>query len=368
MRHQPEGSLDELLAPATLSRLSGQPVTSVCCLPFLGAADSCSGSRFLHVETNQGRGPRFVVKRISREWDWIMRATADDRGREALVWTTGLLDRLPPEIAHPVLACSRDGAGWAILMHDVSETLIQTSDDMTEGEPIGRANHVLFLDALAALHAAFWHEPQAADPALGFCGPSNLYTAFSPATGGREVDCPDETPGIIRDGWDLLRTLVKPAVADLLAGLHDDPRPLCAALACYPQTVIHGDPKPANLGLMHAGVPDARVVMLDWHFVGPGVPAADLVRYFSCLGARLPATREETVACYRDRLARRLGSRGDEGWWQPQFELSLLGNLLRRGFFLAWLAERHERAAVRAWARRDIAWWAEQAIAATRWL
>jgi hypothetical protein len=368
MRHKLYASLDELLVPKTLAKLANSTVTSVCCLPFLGAADSCSGSRFLHVETNQGRGPRFVVKRVSCEWDWIMRATADDRGREALVWTTGLLDRLPPEIAHPVLACSHDGAGWAILMHDVSESPIQTSDDMTEGEPIGRTDNVHFLDALAALHAAFWQEPQAADPALGFCSPSNLYPSFSPATGRREIDCPDEGPRIIRDGWELLRTLVDPAVADLLTGLHDDPHPLCAALARYPQTVIHGDPKPANLGLMHNGAPHARVVMLDWHFVGPGVPAADLVRYFSCLGARLPGTREEAVACYRDRLARRLGSGWDEGWWRPQFELSLLGNLLRRGYFLAWLAERHERPAVRAWARREIAWWAEQALVATRWL
>jgi hypothetical protein len=92
MRHDALADLDELLAPETLSRLSGEPVTSVRRGPFAGG-HSASGSRFLAVETNDGRGPRFVVKRTSLEWDWIMRATDDRQGREALAWRSGLLDR-----------------------------------------------------------------------------------------------------------------------------------------------------------------------------------------------------------------------------------------------------------------------------------
>src|SRR5688572_33228882 len=115
MQHEPLGSLDDLLAPETLSRLVGSTITSARRLPFTGG-HSASGSSFLSVETNDGRGPRFIVKRSSPACDWIVRATADELGREVLVWTSGLLDRLPAEIVHPVIACAHDeGGGWAIL-------------------------------------------------------------------------------------------------------------------------------------------------------------------------------------------------------------------------------------------------------------
>jgi hypothetical protein len=111
MPHEPFASLDELLAPETLSELAGSAIGSVRCLPITGG-HSASGSHLLAIETNDGEGPRLVLKRVSREWDWIMRATGDDRGREALAWTSGLLDRLPPEVTHPILACARDADSW----------------------------------------------------------------------------------------------------------------------------------------------------------------------------------------------------------------------------------------------------------------
>ena len=82
-RHELLPSLDELLEPRTLSQLVGAPIATVRRAPLL-TAHSTSGSRFLAVGTNDGRGPRFVVKLVSPEWDWVMRATGDDRGREAL--------------------------------------------------------------------------------------------------------------------------------------------------------------------------------------------------------------------------------------------------------------------------------------------
>ena len=247
MRHESFANLDEMLAPETLSDLAESAIGSVRCLP-LTAGHSASGSHLLAIETNDGEGPRFVLKRVSREWDSIMRATGDDRGREALAWTSGLLDRLPPEITHPIIACARDGDGWAILMRDVGDTLFPPHDPYV-GTPIAPADDDRILDALTALHTAFWEEPEAADPALGFCPPEQRYRSFSPETGRREVGGPDFYPGVIRDGWELRPTLIDPGVADLVTGLAVDPRPLAAALTRYPQTVVHGDPRPPNLGL-----------------------------------------------------------------------------------------------------------------------
>jgi hypothetical protein len=362
MRHEPFTSLDELLLPETLSRLVGSPIISARRLPFVGG-DSASGSSFLAIETNGGQGPRFVVKLSSPACDWIVRGTADCHGREVLVWTTGLLDQLPPEITHPVIACARDEEGWAILMHDVSDQLIP---DPLGASPINVADHRRYLDALAALHADFWGRSEIVDPALGYCSPWHRYMVFSPATGEREAAHPNEDICLIREGWPLFLALTAPDVAALLRKLLADPTPLCTAMARYPQTVLHGDPRCANIGI--APSPRPRVVLLDWHFVGPGVPAVDLAWYLASLRSRAPVPNESIISWYRERLAQRLGSRFEEQWWLPQLELSLLGEVVRRGWVLGWLAAHHPNASLREWARQSVGWWSERAREGAQWL
>jgi hypothetical protein len=362
MRHEPYASLDELLESETLSRLTGVPIVSARREPFVGG-HSASGSEFFALVTNDGAGPRLVVKQSSLADDWIMRATADHRCREVLTWSTGLLERLPAEIAHPVVACARDGEGWAILMRDVGDTLLPEWDADTR---ISEEDHALVLDALAALHAAFWDDPGAGDPAIGFCSPEHRFTAFSPEMGRREYDHPNPIPRSIAEGWDRFWPLVEPRVADLVRTLIEDPGPLCHVLKRYPQTVVHGDPRAANLGIQRGVEP--RLVLLDWHFVGTSVPAGDLAWYLSQIGFQVPVSRETTIAWYREALARRLGSRFDDAWWQPQLELSLLGQFLRMGWINALDAENKETATISAWGREELAWYADWAMAAVRWL
>jgi hypothetical protein len=362
VHREPFASLDAMLAPEALAHVCGRRINFVARGPFTGG-HSASGSSFLAIETNHGSGPRFVVKRSSPETDWIVRGTGDERGREVAAWTSGLLDRLPPEISHPIIGCAWDGAGWAILMRDVSEHLIA---DPGCGSPLSQADNERYLDALAALHVAFWEQPGRADPARGFCSPWHRYTVFSPATGAREIEHPNEVVRCIREGWEVFWTLTDPEVASLVRALLADPTPLCVAMARYPQTVVHGDPRDANIGIVRGAPP--RVVLIDWHLTGPSTPGSDLAWYLWDLGIRLPVSREATTACYRDRLARRLGARFDDAWWQPQMELSLLGQLVRGGWANAWDAVLNERAAIREWYRQDLAWWCTQARAGARWL
>jgi hypothetical protein len=362
MHREPLATLEMMLAPETLTRVSREPIDSVRHAPFTGG-HSASGSTFLSVETNDGRGPRFIVKRSSPTSDWIVRATADELGREVLVWTSGLLDRLPSEIVHPVIACACDEGGWAILMRDVSDVLIP---DPMGTSPISRADHRRYIDALAALHVAFWNEKVMIDPALGYCSPAHLYTALSPETGRREIDHPNDVVSWLREGWDVFWTLVEPDVGALLRQLFQDPEPLCAALARFPQTLVHGDPRAANIGIVREPTP--RVVLIDWHFVGLSTPGVDISWYLWSCGSRHPVARETTIAWYRDRLAHRLGSDFDETWWRPQLELSLLGQLMRGGWGSAWDAVHDPSATVRAWNREDLVWWSERARAGARWL
>lgn len=362
--HVPFASLEDLLSPEALGELAAAPVDDVRRIP-LSAGHAASGNPLLAVETNGGVGPRFVVKRVSPEWDWIMRATDDREGREALAWTSGLLDRLPPEVEHPIVACARDGAGWAILMRDVGDALFPPHDPYV-GLPISAAEDARILDALAAMHVAFWEDAGAADPAQGFCTPGARYRAFSPETGRRESAGLDFYPRIIREGWALLPELMEPGLARFVADLADDPEPLTTALARYPQTVVHGDARPPNLGLLPDGSGGQRVVLIDWQFVGPGAPAVDLSWYLYCSGPGRPHAKEAVIACYRDCLARQLGSRFAEAWGRPQLELSLLGQTLRCAQDMAWAAVRHESPAVQAWARDELAWWSDQAAAGAR--
>jgi hypothetical protein len=362
MRHTPFTRLYELLTPETLSRLVRSPIVSARRLPLAGG-DSASGSSFLAIETNDGQGPRFVVKLSSPACDWIVRGTADSHGREVLVWTTGLLDRLPQEISHLVIACARDDEGWAILMHDVSAQLIP---DSLGASPITEADHRSYLDALAALHVDFWRQSEIVDPARGYCSPWHRYMVFSPATGEREAAHPNDDIRLIREGSPLFLALIAPDVAALLRRLLADPIPLCNAMARYPQTVVHGDPRPANIGIVPG--PPPRVVLLDWHLVGPGVPAVDLAWYLASIRSRAPVPNESIISWYRERLAHRLGSRFEEQWWLPQLELSLLGEVVRRGWVLGWFAAHHPNATLREWGRRSVDWWSERAREGAQWL
>ena len=353
-------SIEAMLAPGVFSGLEGRPVKVVATTPF-HSVDSLSGSRFLAVATDNGRGHRYILKRISVAWDWVMRATEDDRCRAVLSWQTGLLDQMPPEIDHQVVACARDGDGWAILMRDAGEGMIPPGDD-----PISVEDNRRFLDSMAALNAAFWERPERADPRAGFCSLRQRYIALTPATGRRESGGPDPIPPLIVEGWELFPSLVAPDVARVIGALLEDPWPLCEALARYPQTVIHGDWKLGNLGIQRG--PQPRVVLLDWGQVGAAPPAVELAWYLAVNSARLPVSKDEAIACYRDSLQRRLGLRFDEGWWRPQLELSLLGGCLQLGWPKALGAARSESEQVRARERAELEWWSAQVRAGARWL
>ena len=346
------GSADELLAPETLTALQGERVTGVKRSPF-SSVDSLSGSRFLLVETTGARPESYVLKRIAVEWDWIMRATGDTEARAVRAWENGLLDRVPGEIDHGVVACARDGEGWAILSRDFRGAMIAPGDDRIAAE-----ENEIFLDAMAALHVAFWNRPDLAAPSDGFVDPADRYRELTPDVGRREADSGEAIPPMIVEGWELLWTLIDHDVTSVLQPLLDDPMPLVRALAPFPQTVLHGDWKLGNLGIFR-GVP-SRVVLLDWAVVGPGTPAVDLAWYLAVNSARLPVTKEQTIDFYRGRLAARLRARFDESWWRPQLDLALLGGFLQLAWPKALGAVRSDSEAVRVREQAELAWWSER--------
>lgn len=344
-------NVDTLLAPGTLSALTGTPVRSVALRP-LPHVDGLSGAHLGIVDTNGGDGPPLVLKRIASASDWVMRVTGDTQGRAVQVWATGLLDRMPPEISHEALACSRDGEGWAILMRDVGGRLFPPGD-----HPIGIDENERLLDAMAALNAAFWDAPLTGAALEASASLDRRYRGFMPRTMTPEARGPDEIPPLVLRGWELLETAVDPGVAGVIRPLLDDPAPLSRALGRYPQTFIHGDWKLGNLGL-HPGE-RGPVILLDWAVWGPAPPGVELAWYLAVNSARLPVSKEETIACYREALARRLGPRFDEAWWRPQLELALLGGFLLLGWSKL-LGAFDDNADVRERERAELVWWSDR--------
>lgn len=358
MRHTLHSSLDDLLAPESLTALSGVPVATVAVAPLV-AGHSASGCKLSLVTTNDGGGPTFVLKQMSLAWDWIMRATNDHQGREVVIWQTGFLDTLPPEITHAVLAGAPDGTGWALLMRDMTAA-IYPPQNPDLGYPITDEQHSALLGALAALHAQHWDQPQALDPALGFCQPGPRFSALSAGVAAREAGGNAPYVECMRLGWRDLPQLIDPALARTIHALANDPGPLAAAHRHFPLTAIHGDPRPPNVGFVRQKDGTLRVLLYDWQFAGPGWPTTDLAWYLYCASACDAIQIEPAIAIYRAALAERLGARFDPAWWEPMLALGLLGQFVRSAYDVAWSAV-HGPEAAREWAHRSLDWWSARA-------
>jgi aminoglycoside phosphotransferase (APT) family kinase protein len=221
---------------------------------------------------------------------------------------------------------------------------------------------------MAALHATFWESARLLDPALGLCSLWQRYSCFAPAALRGQIDSLEQiTQGLLK-GWKLLDTLIAPDAAALVRRLLDDPQPLCDALARYPQTLVHGDWRAANLGVLRDAQP--QIVLLDWQFVGQAPPAVDLAWYIGLNWPSMPIDKQTAINCYRDSLAQYLGDRFAIDWWEPQLALALLGNFVQFGCH-------HMMKAAGYWEDNPVKrarwcavhdWWSERIREGARWL
>jgi hypothetical protein len=285
----------------------------------LDTGDGKSGSSLDRVVID---GESLVLKVMHPDADWIARAFGDLGCWSVRVWTSGLLDVVPPGIDHTIVGAAaglgRNGWGGALLMRDVGAWL------MPEGHvEVPLDVHLGFLDHMAALHARFWDFTDT----LGLVPLSARYHLCSDAMidAERSLGFPSAVPAIAADGWRRLADVRHPAVEPLFT-LRRDPTPLVAALATTPQTLVHGDWKMGNLGRR----PDGRTILLDWAFPGPGPPTIDLAWYVALNVDRLPQSKEDAIAAYRAALERHQIS--TTGWWDRQLDLAVLGQMILLGW------------------------------------
>ncbi len=348
MQHELYSSIDEMLAPHCLSELTGANIRTVRLRP-LSDREGVSGNQLLAVETDNNA--RFILKRMSLERDWIMRASNDHQCRSVTLWQTGVLDQLQPELSHAIIGCARDDNGWAILMQDVSRGLLPWDRhiDATANESI--------LRAMACQHARFWDAPSLTQPELGLCTLPELIAVTTPGP---------FVPDLYKIGLDLLPQVFEPDVANILRQLTIDPQPLCSALACYPHTLVHGDYKVTNLAWNVS--PQLQLAGLDWQLAAVGLPTLDLGWYVSGFSHSFPAPPARCIERYHEHLVSLLGSRFDERRWQPMLALGLLTTVVRNCCFAAWIVTHDESQIRRNTVRQKLPMWSDWVRAGVKWL
>jgi hypothetical protein len=319
-------SLDELLAGAT-DRVE------------VRTSDAKSGARFERLVID---GERHFLKSLSAADDWIMRVTGNTSNWEFKVWQAGLYGRTPLVIDHTVHGMALEGDRLSILMVDCGDDLVPPGDD-----PVPAPHHADFIDAMAAMHAHFlgWQDD------LGLQDLSRRWLFFAPETIAPELEATD-VPGpiaVAHQGWGLLPERA-PRLHDLVMDVHRDPDSLSDALRATPLTFVAGDWKFGNVG--HR--PDGRTILLDWAYPGEAPPCWDLTWYLALNRARLPESKEATIARYRERLEAHGVATAD--WWDRQLGLSFVG-----------------MAAVFAWEKAvgdpdELDWWERAALDGARWL
>ncbi|HKR99909.1 MAG TPA: phosphotransferase [Candidatus Dormibacteraeota bacterium] len=299
-------------------------------------ADSLSGGRF---ERARYGGEPVVLKYVTIDDDWIMRATGDIDCRLLRFFAEGLGARVPGSIDHVTLAVaplpSRFGhQGAAVLLRDVGERLVPPGSTLIDVDM-----HERFIRHMAELHAAFWGWADHAE----LMPLAHHYTILTPLMSRLEAEGggTDPVPPAVARGWETLRERA-PQLHGLLEALAREPGPLLRPLQESPHTFVHADWKLGNLG-EHA---DGRTILLDWDRCGEGPATFDLAWYLAVNCDRMPRSKEATIDLYRDALERH-GVRTD-GWWESQLSLTLLGAAL----MLAW--SKVDDAA-------ELGWWDERA-------
>ena len=223
--------------------------------------DGHSGARLERVTLDDGR--RMVLKHVDPATDLGMRLSGDHLGREATLWESGVLDRLPADVGHAVVDVAR-GERISILMRDVGHATLGW------GDPLDARQVRRIVAAMRSLHRTF---AGVHIPAL--CDLDTLLGAFHPhrlrALAG-DIDNP--LPGIARRGWEALADLLPGHQFDAVERAAADPTVLAAMLRKTGTTLLHADPWPVNIALDRD-----QVIFLDWGVATAGPPALDLALF-----------------------------------------------------------------------------------------
>ena len=354
--YEPFPSVDAMLEPADITRLTGLPVGSLTVEEASGVATSTE-ARFQRVYIDGAPRSSFFIKRVEPAKDWVALFTDDQQRRALAVWSQGVLNRLPREVDGAVVACASWDDGYAVLMADISDHLL------VPGRRLGMKDSDALISALAAMHVRFWEDETLAEPALGLCPLELFLSHTSPRRASRMRRLLESFVfDAVEDGWDALPTFIDAGLVSDLRALNDDPSPILAALTGSPRTLVHSDYRPANLGLRTSDDGSITVILVDWGRALFGAPTIDLGYYLGWTALERATDVDTTIAAYESRLRVGFGREIDDPKWEVHREVGILGGLLNTICFRALHARRDEADA--ATDRTALEWWAPRMRAA----
>lgn len=302
--------------------------------------DGRSGARLERVRLDDGS--RLVVKR-ARVADDLSLAATGGIPREALLWASGALDRLPEGVGHAIVDVFDHDGDTVTVMRDLGGRIPGWTRVLSAAE----CDRVV--GAMTAMHAAFVGDvPDAA------CPLATRLALLAPATMAPFADGANPLPGLVLRGWERFFDLAPPEVTDAVAAHHADPTVLADALSHGPSTLLHGD-----LWLVNLALDDRAVVLLDWALATHGPPALDLAVLLVGCAAHVAVSREHLIAAFMAR-----SPLTDE----RSVHLALFAELADLGWNKALDAVEHPDPAKREAEAVDLAWWVERArTALDRW-
>ena len=289
------------------------------------------------VRLRRADGAAFVLKRMSIERDWIMRATDDAGCREAAFAQASIA--LPPSVQAPNSGVARNGDEYALLMRDIRDELVPQG--MVGAETLGRV-----LTGIAALHGTI----PPTDTTVPWCGLAKRLTLLTPGTARIAAQYGAPVADDVTRGWALFERHASPRAHDIIRSLFADASPLTRALGALPVSLLHGDLKFDNMGLSD----DGQLWLFDWSMTLLAPAAVDLGWFLAINSRRMSIPRDDVMSRYAGTAARPNALR-------PRHDaLTVLCGLLLRGWRKALDADDGEPSELR--------WWCERAEEAARWL
>ncbi|HNB50961.1 MAG TPA: phosphotransferase [Anaerolineales bacterium] len=354
-QHSLLDSVEQMLSPETLNALLAKPVRRVEISPMNGHA-GLAGGQLSYVDTDAGR---LVLKRMSLASDWIMFASQDYRCRSIPLWQY-VLDQLLPYLEHKIITCARDGENWAILMADLTGRVFSWNN------PMSPELALIFLDALAKLHATFWNDPRLMEAELALCTPAQLLdqTSLPMAQKYKHLSL-GVIPEWVRGGWELMDTLLEADVYTFLRELTENPQPLLVALKRYPFTLLHGDYRFENLAYLNGPI------ALDWQEATCSLMTIDVAWFVKNGAVRETLGQAQAVQAYRKYLQGHLKRPFGDQEWQAMMDLGYLVDALRSTCFSAYWYRQHamnHRQKEMEYLENEVKLRNQQIRAAMRWL
>jgi hypothetical protein len=384
LRAWTELGLADLLASHGLDRVAEEPFPN----------DGWSGARLTRL-VRPSDGHAFILKRTSWATDWIARSTRDHAIREG--FAAAMPMPLPDPLVAPYHGAAADGTAVAILMPDLSDSLLGW--ERPSGEPpvpIDVIDRVL--DGIARLHAMAWPIAAQADASHRWPSAPLHERLLLLAPRSSEMLAGDGLAAGRRfqSGWAAFARHAPMGARELVAALDRDPSPLLAALADLPPTGLHGDLKLANVAFLD----DGRIALIDWQLTALAPVAVELGWLLVSNSAALPQEPKAMLERYHSALAGVAGTPvgdvvpfdaglafpdaalaavlGEEphprfraiqatlGDWDAQVDLAWIIGLLLRGWRKGLDTEVGATLASGIPAAEDLATWSDRAVEAAR--